>query len=80
MNEILMNEGKTSEHGNTNTVHITVNSFLIGFIDDVYLQFVYAGSDYIWVRIQAQLRLGMYDFEANYSHSKHMLDCFSKQL
>ena len=50
MNEILT-DGSKNTNGNTNSVHVTVNSFLIGFIDDVYFQFLYTGSDYMWVQM-----------------------------
>ena len=66
------------------TFFITVNSFLFGFIDDMYLNVVtYTDEakdpDSDWYRMelraQSQLRLGSGDFEANYRHVKDMLDC-----
>lgn len=62
--------------------HVTVNSALMGFIDDFYFSTsVYTPavgfSGNRVVSFQSQLRLGSGDFDQNYYHIKTILDCLN---
>lgn len=68
---------------NGNLIHITFNSAIFGFIDDMFMKTsVYDdGSGKTGKRVvstQSQLRMGSYDFDQNYDHVKKMLDCLNE--
>ena len=66
-----------SSDSTSTTVHVTVNSFFFGFIDDLYfLTYPYGQqSSQRAIKMQSQLRMGKSDFEQNYNHIKTVLDC-----
>ena len=46
-------------------IHVTFNSAIFGFLDDMYimsLEYVKDGSNQRQLQIQSQLRVGSYDF------------------
>ena len=67
-----------------NLIHITFNSAIFGFIDDMYMQTEpLAGAALAQgeessdreVKMQSQLRIGSYDFDQNYDHVQQMVKC-----
>ena len=62
-------------------IHVTVNSFFFGFIDDLYMVVENYKVDLPQIAklsLQSQLRMGSSDFMQNYDHIKIMLDCLNK--
>ena len=55
---------------NGKTIHVTVNSFFFGFLDDLYIISEDAGGSIPmlnrYLTMQSQLRLGSSDFDQNY--------------
>ena len=52
---------------NGKTIHVTVNSFFFGFLDDLYIMSTDGGSVVErYLTMQSQLRLGSSDFDQNY--------------
>ena len=52
---------------NGQTIHVTVNSFFFGFLDDLYIMSTDGGSEVErYLTMQSQLRLGSSDFDQNY--------------
>lgn len=67
---------------NGDLIHVTFNSAIFGFIDDMFMvtePFTQSGAKTPSrkLSIQSQLRMGSYDFDQNYDHSKKMLDCLN---
>ena len=69
------------EHGYL--IHVSFNSGVFGFIDDMYMQteiFVPEGhtsKNWRSLSIQSQLRTGKTDLGINYDRVKSMLDCLN---
>ena len=66
-------------HGNL--IHVTFNSAIFGFIDDLYIMtYLYEPTVDLSMRkisIMSQLRMGSYDFDQNYDHVNQVLDCLN---
>ena len=63
-------------------IHVTVNSFIFGFIDDMYMTvtpFYYNKEVMLELKIMSQLRDGEGDFLQNYYHIKSILNCLNKE-
>ena len=79
-----MSPDDLSSKGFDTQIHVTVNSRIFGFIDDMYMQVqqysVGGSSDIntIVLEVQSQLRMGSSDFMQNYNHIKIILDCLDK--
>ena len=63
-------------------IHVTINSSIIGFIDDMYIVAqpypnLSMEPDQVQLSMQSQLRLGSGDFMQNYNHIKAVLDCLN---
>ena len=57
--------------------HVTVNSLIFGFIDDLYMKIDVLHEAEI--TIQSELRMGSDDFDKNYDHVKFVLDCLGEK-
>ena len=79
--DVCLNElsGAKVEKKNGAYMHITLNSFIFGFIDDMYLSYRYVDGDVIYLTAQSQLRMGSDDFNKNYDHVKTFLDCLDEK-
>ena len=65
---------------NNQLIHVTFNSALFGFLDDMYIISEPYELDNKAVRklsIQSQLRIGSNDFDQNYEHVNEFLDCLN---
>ena len=72
----------SDSNDNGELIHVTFNSAIFGFIDDMYMvsEVYNDGSVRTPNRVlslQSQLRMGSYDFDQNYDHVKKMLDCLN---
>jgi len=57
-------------------VHITFQSTICGFLDDMFINVFYDELiQGVVVNFNSQLRIGSYDFEQNYDHVSKMLTC-----
>ena len=70
-----------------NLIHVTFNSAIVGFIDDMYIitsrykpeSAPSTGFEYQRVlKIMSQLRMGWSDLDVNYEHVKDFLDCMNE--
>ena len=70
-----------------NLIHVTFNSAIVGFIDDMYIITSRykpenaSSTDFEYQRvlkIMSQLRMGWSDLDVNYEHVKDILDCLNK--
>ena len=66
-------------------IHVTFDSALFGFIDDMYMitePYTLVTStetkEARLLSIQSQLRIGSYDFDQNYEHVHKIMDCLNK--
>ena len=71
-----------SSSANSVTVHVSVNSAVFGFIDDMYIisEPYGATSQQRVLTMQSQLRMGSSDFQQNYNHVKIVLDCLNARF
>ena len=80
----LMHPGNLSTMDTHNElIHVTFNSAIFGFIDDMFMisnEYLASGATIPISRklsLQSQLRMGSYDFDQNYDHTKKMIDCLN---
>lgn len=72
----------TTDNTHGGLIHITFNSALFGFIDDMYMAtFVYDPTGALFpqrvLKIQSQLRTGNRDLDVNYDRVHSMLNCLN---
>ena len=79
----LMNPDNLSKMDtHNNLIHVTFNSAIFGFLDDMYIitnEYIPEGITSPWrkLSIMCQLRMGKYDFDLNYDRVKNFLDCLN---
>lgn len=73
----------SSDNSHGSLIHVSFNSALFGFIDDMYMvtqEYLPSGAkiQQRQLKIQSQLRTGNRDLDVNYSRVKGMLDCLNQ--
>ena len=67
--KIMYPENLDEIEKNSILIHVTFNSAIFGFIDDMYimsLPYFADGKNQRKLEMQSQLRMGSYDFDQNY--------------
>ena len=60
--------------------HVATQSFLWGFVDDIYISAEVYGINETQIRVQSQQRIGTNDSGKNYDHVTDLLSCFQDNL